>query len=319
MEIIRILLSVGGGLMVLSYGAHIFVEGASRLARNLGVSSLVVGLTIVSMGTSAPEFAVNIMAAAKGNVDIALGNVVGSNIFNTAVILGLCATITPLVISQQLLKIDIPIMLAGGALCWIMGHDGILVWAEALVLAILFIGYTLLQIYLSRAERKNVKDEYDQAFGEKGKFLPESVKLVIGLGMLVVGAKFFVDGAVLGARLLGISEAVIALTIISVGTSLPEVATSVVATYKGEKDIAVGNVVGSNIFNMLGVLGFSGIVSLKGLDVNEHIRTVDIPLMTILMGAGLPLALYRQRFDRWFGPVLLLVYSVYLWHLITGK
>lgn len=317
MEIVKIILSLIGGLGILSYGANFFVDSASRIARNLGVSPLIIGLTIVSIGTSAPEFAVNVMAALQGKNDIALGNVVGSNIFNIAAILGLCTAISPLIISQQLLKLDIPIMLATAALTWWMGHDGVMSFIESLILILLFVIYLFIQLKLGKKESKEVESQYQEAFGKSGNRPLEFIKLIVGLTLLVVGAHLFVDGAVMGARLLGLSEAVIALTIISAGTSIPELATSVIATYKGEKDIAVGNVVGSNIFNILGVLGASGILSAQGLIVNEHMRTIDIPLMITLSGICLPLAFWRQKFDRWLGPFFLLTYGVYIWYLLA--
>lgn len=317
MEIITISLYLLGGLIILSYGANLFVESASRIARYFGISPLIIGLTVVSLGTSAPEFAVNILAAYQGNTDIVLGNVIGSNIFNVAVIIGICATLSPLFISRQLLRIDIPIMILISALAWIICYDGKILIFESVILCSSFVTYILIQIKLSKSEKSSEKDEYQTEYSEKGKPFPEAIKLLVGLGLLVAGAKLFVDGAISGARFLGWSEAVIALTIISAGTSLPEVATSVAATLKGEKDIAVGNVVGSNIFNIAGVLGLSGIFAFKEIAVNSHIREIDLPLMVVLMALCFPLALLRQQFDRWIGPLFILVYCVYTWHLLS--
>jgi cation:H+ antiporter len=318
-EIIQVVLYLIGGGMVLSFGANLFVAAASHIARRFGISPLVIGLTVVAFGTSAPEFAVNVLAAYQGNADIAMGNVVGSNIFNVVVIIGICSIVSPLVISQQLIRLDIPIMVAGAAMVWWFGHDNTLSFIDCLILLATMISYIVLQIKLAKNETKEVQDEYEQEFSSLGDKVKDFVKLITGLVLLVVGAKLFVEGAILGARLLGWSEAVIALTIISIGTSLPEVATSVVATIKGERDIAVGNVVGSNIFNIFGVLGLSGLISSSGLSVNPHMLTVDIPFMLITSGICLPMALWRQKYDRWLGVVFLISYAAYVGYLVSNQ
>ncbi len=319
MEIIQLALYLIGGVMILSFGANLFVASASHIARRFGVSPLVIGLTVVAFGTSAPEFAVNVLAAYQGNADIAMGNVVGSNIFNVAGIIGICAMITPLVISQQLIKLDLPIMVAGAAITWWFGQDGKISFYEAMIFAGIMIGYIVLQIKLSKKESDEVVDEYQEKFHSFGDKMKDPAKLLVGLTLLIVGAKLFVEGAIMGARLLGWSEAVIALTIISIGTSLPEVATSVVATMKGEKDIAVGNVVGSNIFNIFGVLGLSGMFAANGLSVNPHMESIDIPFMLITSGVCLPMAMWRQKYGRMLGFLFLVSYIAYASYLISQQ
>lgn len=319
MEFVQVGLYLIAGSMILSFGANLFVAAASHIARRFGISPLVIGLTVVAFGTSAPEFVVNVLAAYQGNPDIAMGNVVGSNIFNVLGILGICSVITPLVVSQQLIRLDIPIMVAASALTWWFGADHQLSFIECLIFLGIMMAYVILQIKQSKNEAKEIQDEYGQEFSSQGSQIKDFVKFISGLVLLVVGAKLFVDGAVLGARLLGWSEAVIALTIISIGTSLPEVATSVVATMKGEKEIAVGNVVGSNIFNIFGVLGFSGLVSKTALTVNPHMLTVDIPFMLITSGICLPMALWRQKYDRSLGVAFLIAYIVYVGYLISNQ
>lgn len=319
MEIIQLALYLIGGVMILSFGANLFVASASHIARRFGVSPLVIGLTVVAFGTSAPEFAVNVLAAYQGNADIAMGNVVGSNIFNVAGIIGICAMITPLVISQQLIKIDLPIMVAAAAITWWFGQDGKISFIESLIYLAIMIGYVVLQIKLSKKESDEVVDEYQEKFHSFGDKMKYPAKLLVGLTLLIVGAKLFVEGAIMGARLLGWSEAVIALTIISIGTSLPEVATSVVATMKGEKDIAVGNVVGSNIFNIFGVLGLSGMFAANGLSVNPHMESIDIPFMLITSGVCLPMAMWRQKYGRMLGFLFLVSYIAYASYLISQQ
>jgi cation:H+ antiporter len=308
-------LIVGG--VVLTYGAHLFVESASHLAKRAGVSPLVIGLTIVSIGTSAPEFAVNVMAAAGGKSDIAMGNVVGSNIFNTLFILGLCGMIVPLYVSKQLIKIDMPLMLVSSLLCWFFGRDGVISREEAFLFLVAFIGYNILQFQLSKKEKSQLDDEFKKEFSNKGQLLKDALKLVSGIVLLVLGAKLFVDGATIAARFLGLSEAVIGLTVVSIGTSLPELATSVVASLKGEKDIAIGNVVGSNIFNILGVLGASGIVAQTPLVVSTHMAQIDIVVMTAAIAACVPFALWRKKIERPIAFLLLSSYCAYTYYLIT--
>ncbi|HSO11527.1 MAG TPA: calcium/sodium antiporter, partial [Anaerolineales bacterium] len=256
---ITILLFIGG-LVVLILGAELLVRGASRLAAAVGISPLVIGLTIVAAGTASPEIAVSLQAAVNGQGDLTLGNVLGSNIFNILFILGITAILAPIVIAEQLIRKDAPIMLGVSLLAFALGVDGNLGLWDGLTLIAGLIVYTVFALRQSRRESREVQKEYAREFAEKQ---PRSARntstnvlfILIGLGLLVLGARWLVDSAVTIAKVLGVSELVIGLTIVAVGTSLPEVATSVIAAIKGESDIAVGNAVGSNIFNLLGVLG----------------------------------------------------------------
>jgi cation:H+ antiporter len=318
MEILIVVSSLIGGLLVLGWGADKFVAAASHLSRRLGISPVVIGLTVVAFGTSAPELAVNILATLKGNTGIAMGNVVGSNIFNIAFILGLCATITPLFVSAQLIRLDIPLMTASSVMLWFMAQDGQIGHMEGAILLLGIGVYTALQVKLA-LRGKNAEAEFAQEFSESAPPLREGVKLLLGLGMLVVGAKFFVDGAVSGARLLGWSEAVIGLTIIAAGTSLPEVATSVAATLKGERDIAIGNVVGSNVFNILGVIGISSILSPGALPVTEHMAKVDASFMAILAFMCMPFTFWRKKLERPVGVMFFMSWIIYTYYLISSQ
>ncbi len=247
------------GTVLLVAGAEFLVRGASKLAVSVGISPLVVGLTVVAFGTSAPELAVSTYAAFTGEAEIAIGNVVGSNIFNILFILGVSAMITPLVVAQQLIRLDIPIMIGVSILLLILGVDGKIGHIDGLLLFSMVVAYTVFLIRQSRKESRAVREEYEREFGVgKEEKTPHAWKIdlaymVGGALMLVLGSRWLVDGAVRVAVDLGVSELVIGLTIIAIGTSLPEVATSVVASLRGERDIAVGNVVGSNIFNILAV------------------------------------------------------------------
>lgn len=315
-EIIKIIAFLVGGVLVLGKGADLFVQSASHIARRLNIPPIVIGLTVVAFGTSAPEIAVNIIAALNGNPDIAMGNVIGSNIFNIAVILGVSSLIAPLFVSMQLLRIDIPLMAVSALLIWWFGRDGMLTAPEGLILALCLAGYLLLQVKIALKEKKKIQDEFETEFSSKGNLLKDIAILAAGLAMLIVGGNYFVEGAVLGARMLGWSEAIIALTIVAAGTSLPEVATSVTATLKGERDIAIGNVVGSNIFNILGVLGVSSLIT--EIKVNPHMISVDIPLMVGISLITLPLCVWRKKIERWVGVGYILIWVTYTAYLILS-
>lgn len=311
------------GLVLLVAGAESLVRGASKLAAGLGISPLVIGLTVVAFGTSAPEMAVSTMAGLSGQADIALGNVVGSNIFNVLFILGLSAMITPLAVSQQLIRLDVPLMVVVSALVWCLGWDGVIGRWEAAGLFCGLVGYTVFLIRQSRKESAAIRAEYTQEFSgaecsaSAGR-LRQIAYIAAGLAMLVLGSKWLVDGAVTAARLFGISELIIGLTVVAAGTSLPEVATSVVASIRGERDIAVGNVVGSNIFNTLGVLGVSGALSPHGIRVSPAAMSFDIPVMIAVAAACLPVFFCGNRISRWEGILFFGYYIAYTLYLILA-
>ncbi|MFP5385605.1 MAG: calcium/sodium antiporter [Bacteriovoracia bacterium] len=316
MEVAKVVLFLVGGGLVLSWGANLFVQSASHISRRFGISPVIIGLTVVAFGTSAPELAVNVLASLQGNPDIAMGNVVGSNIFNVAFILGICTIISPLFVSSQLIRIDIPIMVFSSGALWFMAKNNSIGRVEGLFLFAGIIFYNFLQVRLA-VKGKNADQEFEKEFADPGNPLKDGFILVGGLVLLVAGAKYFVDGAVIGARLLGWSEAVIGLTIIAVGTSLPEVATSVAATVKGERDIAIGNVVGSNIFNILGVIGLSSLISPNGLPVNEHMARIDASYMVALAFFCLPFTIWRKQLDRPLGFIYFTSWIGYTWYLIS--
>ncbi len=303
------------GTVILVLGADYLVEGASALARGFGLSALVVGLTVVAFGTSAPELAVAIKAELAGQDQVAVGNIVGSNLFNVLVILGLSALVAPLVVAQKLVRSDVPVMIGASLLLWGMALDGSIGRIDGLVLFAGAILYTVLVIRASRREAKAVAAAYEEAFGEKHKEAPSTLasvgRVVLGIYMLVEGSRLFVDAAVVTARLLGISELVVGLTIVATGTSLPELATSLVAVYKGERDIAVGNVVGSNLSNILIVMGFSSALA-DGVPVDAQALGFDIPVMCFVAIACLPVFLSGHVIRRWQGVVFLLYFGAWL-------
>lgn len=305
------------GLATLSVGAELLVRGASRLAIGVGISPLVVGLTVVAFGTSAPELVVSVQSALAGQPDLALGNVVGSNIFNVLFILGVSALIIPLQVAQKLIRFDVPLMIALSILVQFLSWNGLLTRLEGIFLVLGLVAYTGWAIVESRRETKQVQAEYDAEFGEVpqkptavGNLL-QAVLIAAGLGLLILGARWFLYSAVELARTLGVSELVIGLTIVAAGTSLPEVATSIVAAIRGERDIAVGNVVGSNIFNILGVLGFAAIASPSGVAVSSTALEVDIPIMIGVAVACLPIFATGNVISRWNGALFLGYYVAY--------
>jgi len=319
-----IIFKLVSGLILLVVGAELLVRGASRLASAFGISSLVIGLTVVAFGTSAPELGVSLTSALSGSPDIALGNVVGSNIFNVLFILGVSALIVPLVVAQQLIRLDVPVMIAASVLMLIFALDGRLAPWECTCLLVLGIGYTIYIVRASRREKSSeVIREYEGKFGidaspKAGSIWSSVVLILLGLGALVLGSRWLVNGAVFLAQHFGVSDLVIGLTIIAVGTSLPEVATSVVASIRGERDIAVGNVVGSNIFNILFILGITGTVSGGGIAVAGNALNFDLPVMIAAAIACLPIFLTGSRLDRWEGAVFCFYYVAYTVYLILS-
>ena len=311
------------GLLLLVAGAELLVRGASRLALRFGISPLVIGLTVVAFGTSSPELAVSVRSGLAGQADIALGNVVGSNIFNVLAVLGLAALIAPLLVKQQLVRFEVPLVVGISVLILVMVQDGRIGALDGLLLVGGLTAYTVFVIRQSRREAAAVKAEYADEFGDAAAgwlaHLPVQVACVIGgLGLLALGATWLVDSAVSIARALNISDAVIGLTIVATGTSFPELATSVVAAMRGERDIAVGNVVGSSMFNLLGILGVAALVTPGGLAVAPALVNFDIPVMIAVAFACLPIFATGHRIARWEGAVFLIYYVVYVSYLVLA-
>lgn len=310
-----VLFLIGLGLLVL--GAEWLVRGASRLASALGISPLVIGLTVVAYGTSAPEMAVSVESALDGQADLALGNVVGSNIFNVLFILGVSALITPLVVSSQLIRLEVPIMIGVSLLAFGLAADGSISGLDGAILFAGLVAYTVFQIRQSRKESAAVQQEYAQEFGKTRSATAVNIAFVVaGLALLVLGSRWLVNGAIAFAQALGVSELVIGLTIVAAGTSLPEVATSILAAVRGERDIAVGNVVGSNIFNLLGVLGLAGLVAPSGLPAGGALLNFDLPVMVAVAVACLPIFASGATVARWEAALFLSYYVAYTVYLI---
>lgn len=304
MEIVLLIIS----LVILYFGAEWLVGGASSLAARLKVSPLIIGLTIVSMGTSAPELVVSIKAAMAGQSALSIGNVLGSNLFNTALILGVSAFIVPLVVKRQLLKVDVPVMIIATVVFLVMFLDGELSAIESWILLAMFAAY-MTYLFVTSLKNKDKQDaSQESAIRIYKHWVIDILLLGLGLAGLVYGSDLLVKNAIIIAQKLGMSEAMIGLTIVAAGTSIPELATSVVAAIKRHSDIAIGNVVGSNTFNLLLILGTAGAI--------YPIKTPDINIIDslFLLGVSLALLLFMKmgtRINRWQGAIFLLMYASY--------
>lgn len=310
------------GLILLIVGAELLVRGASSLAGAFGVSPLVIGLTVVALGTSSPEIAISINAAYTGQAGIVLGNVIGSNIFNILCILGLSAVITPLVVSRQLIRLEVPMIISLSVLVLIFALNGQLGRFEGIFLLVGLLIYITYSIRQSRQESPDPEDEFAQQYGKDESIAPKILLnlafVVVGLVLLITGSNWLVDSAVSFAELLGVSELIIGLTIISAGTSLPEVVTSVIAASRGARDIAVGSVVGSNLFNLMAVLGGASIIAPNGIPVSEAIIGFDLPVMIAVSLVCLPIFFTGGVISRREGIFLLGYYVTYTLYLILA-
>ncbi len=309
------------GIVLLLGGGELLVRGASRLAVSLGISPLIVGLTVVAFSTSAPELAVTLKSVFAGKADIALGNVVGSNISNVLLILGASAVLMPVVVSQKILRIDVPLMIGVSVLLFVLALDGQISRLEGILLFAGIVAYTVFAIRQGRRAEPDVEKEYEKEYGgsrEKSKYrwLLDLVAIGTGVVMLVVGSGWLVDAAVAVAKAMGLSELIIGLTIVAVGTSLPEFATSIIAIRKKESDIAVGNVVGSNIFNILSVMGLTAMIAPEGVAVSKAALYFDIPIMIMVSVACLPIFFTGHQISRWEGVLFAAYYILYVIHLI---
>jgi len=304
------------GLALLSIGAEALVRGSAALALRLGITPLVVGLTVVAFGTSSPELVVSVKASLDDNGAIALGNVVGSNICNIALILGVAALIKPVRIEAQVIRREIPILIFASILLWAMLAGGELQRWMGLLLTVGLVAYIAFSYGGARAEKNEaVRDEFAEALPapEARRAWVDVLFVLVGLAMLLLGANLFVDGAVAVAERFGVSQAIIGLTIVAVGTSLPELATSIVAAFKGEGDIAVGNAVGSSIFNILCILGVAALIRPMA---TTGISMVDLAVMTACAVLVMPMMRSGFCLNRWEGIFLLAVYVGYLYYVI---
>lgn len=319
------------GLVLLVLGGEFLVRGASALAGRFGISSLVIGLTVVSAATSAPEFAVSVGAVLRDEPGLAVGNVVGSNIVNVLLILGLSALVIPLAVKRRLVRFDLPLMVVLSVLLLLVSLDGRISAVDGLILFFGVVVHTIISVVISRRDTKaavNAREGTGDSAtvapaDEEGAALGASVSrslffVLLGVALLVAGATLLVEGAVNIATTLGVSSLVVGLTVVAVGTSLPELATSIIAVRRGERDLAVGNVVGSNIFNIGVVLGLPALISLEGIPVSGAAVAFDIPVMLAAAVALLPIAFTGFAVARWEGGLFVVLYAAYTGYLVLA-
>jgi cation:H+ antiporter len=303
-----------GGLILLALGAEGLIRGSAAIAIRLGITPLVIGLTVVAFGTGSPELFVCLDAALGGNSSIALGNIVGSNISNIALILGIAALVRPIHVRAEVVKREVPVMIAASVLFAVLLYDGTLGRVDGVILVICGVAYTVTTYLAAKRNRQlSVEKEFAEAIPKATRSpLVDFVFIVLGLAALLLGAKLLVGGAVTIAERFGISKVAIGLTIIAIGTSLPELATSVVATFKKEPDIALGNAVGSNILNIFFILGLTALA--QPIRVFE-LRALDVGVMIGCAVVVLPLLWRGSILNRWEGVLLLAGYGCYLYTL----
>jgi len=315
-----VIIKFGVGLALLLAGAELLVRNSAKIALILGLSPLVIGLTVVAFGTSSPEIAIGIFSAAGHQPEAGFGNVIGSNVFNLLFILGLASMLKPLKINTQVVRYDAPFFVLISIIVLAISSNEILGFVEGVAMLVLLAGYTAWAVVLSRRESKisPIRNKTDTGPEQRNakKILMLSVLVAVGLGMLAFGSQWVVASAASMARDLGIDKFVIGLTVVAVGTSLPEVATSLVAFSRGEQDMAVGNVLGSSVFNLLGVLGIMSVLT-GGLVVPEGALYFDLPVMTACAIAALPLLFTGHRLARWEGAVLFGYYLFYIGFVVA--
>ncbi|MGR0219962.1 calcium/sodium antiporter [Agromyces sp. ZXT2-6] len=312
------------GLVALVAGAELVVRGGTHLAARLGVSPMVIGVTVVSLGTSAPELAIGIDAAATGNGSLALGNIVGTNSLNLLLVLGIAALIRPLTLRSHAIRLDLPAMVTAAVILLLLAVDGVVSRADGVVLVILGVIYTAVVVAAARRESLAIRAEFAREFGER-RMPPEATRarairataaLLAGIGIIVLGADWLVDGAVDLAMGFGVPVSVIGLTIVAIGTSAPELATAIVATIRRERDIAVGNLLGSSVYNILIVFGIAALLPESGIGVDRDLLAIDLPVMAAATIACVPVFLTGRRMQRIEGGVFVGAYLVYLASLL---
>lgn len=313
------------GLALLVIGAEALVRGASRLATLLHISPMVIGLTIVSLGTSAPELAVGIAAARQGNGGMAVGNIAGTNVLNLLFILGLSALIRPLPLHSQIFRLELPMILVAAGLMMGLGWDGSLSQMDGLLMLTGGVIYTSLLMHITRTASRGTKKEFREEYGADaipvthttwGWRILYLVMLVGGIALTVFGANLLVDGAVKIARAVGVSDTIIGLTIVAMGTSAPELVTTLVATLRNDRDVAVGNLLGSSIYNILVILSITCLASPGGLPVERQLMMLDVPLMTLVAFGAVPVFWTGYRVSRLEGGAGVAIYLVYLMWLV---
>ena len=323
------------GLTALIVGAEVMVRGSTAVAARLGISPIVIGLTVVSIGTSMPELAVGVVAATEGSGALAVGNIAGTNVVNQLLILGLSALILPLVMELRTLRFELPVMAGAAVLMWALAADGTLSRLDGVVLVVGAVGYTVAVIRIARRESRAVLGEFVEAYAvdgpgsglasgaaepPAGKRSAMHVAMMLGgIAVVVVGADWLVTGSVGMARGFGVSDALIGLTVVAIGTSAPELVTTVVSTLRGERDVAVGNLLGSSIYNILLILGITCLVPTHGLLLPDNLVRIDIPIMVAVALVCVPIFVTGRRVSRLEGGAMVVAYVGYLAYLLAAQ
>jgi cation:H+ antiporter len=309
-----------GGLVIVVLGAEVLLRSAARIATILRIHPIVIGLTIVSVGTSTPELAVGITAAIEGKGPLAVGNIAGTNIVNILLILGLSAAIRPLPIRLLSVRLDVPVMIGSAVALVLMSVDGVLTQTEGALLVLAAVFYTIVLVRESQRESPAAKREFAEEFasrplprGQRGLTITgQSLLLIAGMALTVLGADLLVAGAVNIARTYGVSDAFIGLTIVAIGTSAPELVTTVVGTIKGDRDVAIGNLIGSSVYNILLILGLTMLAAPRGVDVAQDILWIDLPMAVIVAAVCFPVFRSGHLVSRTEGICFVAAYVVYL-------
>jgi len=314
-------LQVAGGLVALVVGAEVLVRAGTGLASWLGIRPMVIGLTVVSLGTSVPELAVGIDAALGSNSGLAVGNIVGTNLVNLLLILGLSAALVPVALARATLRFDLPVMTAAALLLFLLAIDGTLTRLDGSVLLLGALAYTAGLVQVGRRETADLVERPAAgvaATADRHRPLRQVLLMLVALAVVVIGAELLVDGAVSSARSLGVSDTIIGLTIVAVGTSAPELVTTVVSTLRGERDLAIGNLVGSSIYNIGAVLGLTVVVAPHGVPVPDEVLAADLGLLVVVTAAAVPVFVSGARISRIEGGLFVASYIAYLaWLLLT--
>ena len=315
-ELVLPILEIISGIILLFTGGEFFIQGAINLSLILGIPQIVIGLTIVSVGTSSPELLVSLNSVFRGSDSLAASNVIGSNIFNVLVVLGISSLITPLKVKSRIVRRDVPLLMAISSAVWAISSTGLITWQAGIFLIFCLILNTIWEINTineKEEDTKNAEPEIENVKTKDKGNLNIFLKLIFGIFLLSIGSNILVSGSQTLATLLGVNEIIIGLTIVATGTSLPELVTSIIAAIKGKTDLAIGNVIGSNLLNQLLILGSCSLFSgFKGLSIEESLIKVDLPFMVLTTFACLPIFWTKGKITRIEGFVLLNLYIFYI-------
>lgn len=320
------------GLAALVAGAEVMVRGGAQLAARFGISPIIIGLTLVSIGTSMPELAVGVVAAVEGSGALAVGNIAGTNVVNVLLILGLSALLVPLALQMRTIRFELPIMALAAILLWALAADGVLSRTDGVILVVGAVAYTAGVVWSAKRESRQVAAEFSdevatEFFDEQDPAADRTARrtavliamTVAGIAVVVIGAEWLVDGAVGIARHFGVTDALIGLTVVAIGTSAPELVTTVVSTIRGDRDIAIGNLAGSSIYNVLLILGVTCLVPSNGLPLPDSLVRIDIPIMVAVALVCIPIFLSGRRVTRGEGAVMVAAYLAYLTFVLSTQ